>query len=102
MDCNGQNRHPRFAWWGVSFARSPKAKVIARVLKDRYLRSALLPDISVAALSTFTVRPGAGLGLGRPGATGVHAISCRSKYGAVPLLNLLENALRPPIAVPVV
>ena len=63
MDRNGQNRHPRCAWWGVPFARSPKAMVIARVLKDRYLRSALLPDISVAALSTFTVRPGAGLSL---------------------------------------
>jgi hypothetical protein len=33
---------------------SPKAKVIARVIKDRYLRSALLPDIYVGALSTFT------------------------------------------------
>lgn len=48
---------------------SPKGKVIARVLKDRYLRSALLPDISVGALGTFVVSLlfyscGAGCGLG--------------------------------------
>lgn len=34
---------------------SPKATVIARVLRDRYLRSAQLPDISVASLNSFTV-----------------------------------------------
>lgn len=41
---------------------SPKAKVIARVLRDRYLRSAQLPDITVGALSTFTVRQGVCVG----------------------------------------
>ncbi|EFN57262.1 expressed protein [Chlorella variabilis] len=32
---------------------SPKATVIARVLRDRYLRSAQLPDISVQAMNPF-------------------------------------------------
>lgn len=34
---------------------SPKAQVIARVLRDRYLRSATLPEISVSAVNSFTV-----------------------------------------------
>ncbi|KAI3434738.1 hypothetical protein D9Q98_002798 [Chlorella vulgaris] len=33
---------------------SPKAQVIARVLRDRYLRSATLPEISVSAVNSFT------------------------------------------------
>ena len=45
---------------------SPKAKVIARVLHDRYLRSTALADINVGALGTFTVR-GGGEGGGRGG-----------------------------------
>ncbi|KAL4434018.1 hypothetical protein ABPG75_000459 [Micractinium tetrahymenae] len=33
---------------------NPKAVIIASVLRNRYLRSAQLPDITVAALNTFT------------------------------------------------
>jgi hypothetical protein len=49
---------------------SPKATVIARVLRDRYLRSAQLPDISVAALNTFPVRGEGGATAGADGRVG--------------------------------
>ena len=82
---------------------SPKATVIARVLRDRYLRSAQLPDISVQAMNPFMVRRGgggsrlgvAGAGCGKGGWACV-CVCVQQPTHASPALQLLPASTRQP------